>query len=301
MKPRVCLAISSFRNDASVIRLLLQPAVLELFEHVFVVDSLGMGEIERVLVEHGLENRVTYHSSPENLGSAGNLALRLQLAADAGFDFAYALNHDGEVKEQAIRKLIEFAATRPRLGAAYPLRFLSHRGLYDLTGTSNAPRPLKGSPHPPREPEVPVSWSSSNGALYGLEPVRAGLRPWADLWMGWEDMGYGWLLKRNGYEQYIVTAAEVCDDYEYAKASIRGMQICEKPAWYAYYQARNLVLITRRNRRSPANYAIVAGRLAQEFVLTTLFRPNKRKRYGLLARGLRDGAIGCSGKKANVP
>lgn len=298
-EPRVCLAISSFRNDDCIEALLRAHAERRdtPFEHIFVVDSLGTGRIEGLLREAGWTH-VTYYSAPLNLGSAGNLATRLRLAAEAGYDFAYAINHDADVDLAALHELLRFARGKPRLGALYPLRYLTARGRYDVTGTQKAPLPLRGAASAPTDESLEVSWSSSNGALYALDPVRDGLLPWADLWMGWEDMGYGWLLERHRYQQFIVTRARALDNYEYRAHRVlsRHLYLTEKPAWYAYYQARNLILITRRNRRPARDYAVVAARIAQEVVLTTVLRPEKRKRYELLFWGLIDGVRNRSGK-----
>ncbi|MDQ3030790.1 MAG: glycosyltransferase [Myxococcota bacterium] len=296
--PRVCLAISSFRNDEPV-RRLVEAALADgsPFERIFVVDSLGTGAIDgSVRARWG--DRVSFLCAEENLGSAGNLAKRLELAAEAGFDYVYALNHDGAVDFANVRELLRFVGTRPRIGAAYPLRWLARRGRYDITGAQSLPLPLRSAEAVDSDTPLRVTWSSSNGALYSLAPVREGLLPWADLWMGWEDMGYGWLLDRNGWEQYIVPSARADDDYEYSTHRFLGrtLHLADKPAWYAYYQIRNLILITRRNERPRLDRAVVAMRLAQELTLTAAFRSQKALRYRLLASGLVDGLRNRSGK-----
>jgi GT2 family glycosyltransferase len=290
--------VSSFRSDDAARRLVEAGlAAGSPFERILVVDSLGGDTLATELSDHP-SGRVTVFSADENLGSAGNLAKRLELAAAAGFDYAYAVNHDGEIDFGTVRELVRFADTRPRLGAAYPLRWLVRRGRYDLTGVESSPLPMRGPEFLNTDSPLPVTWSSSNGALYSLAPVRAGLLPWADLWMGWEDMGYGGLLCRHGWEQYVVPTARVEDDYEYSPHRFLGrtLHLTEKPPWYAYYQVRNLILVTRRNKRPRRDRAVVALRVAQELALTTAFRANKRLRYKLLASGLVDGLRNRAGK-----
>ena len=297
---RLCLAISSFRNDVEIERLLREEhdRAATPFSRIFVVDSLGTGRLSDLIQREGWDN-VTYFSAAENIGSAGNLALRLELAERAGFQYCYTVNHDGVIDHNVVEHLLEVAEGRPKVGAVYPLRYLTERGCYDLTGLRNSPLPLKAAKTIPNSSAVPVFWGSSNGALYSLEPVRAGLRPWSDLWMGWEDLGYGWLLHRTGYQQFLATQARVEDDKEYVTHSPMPrlrLTINDKPSWYAYYQLRNLILITRRNERPPWDYAVLVGRIAQELLLTSLFRKSKRARYALLIRGIADGIRGRSGK-----
>jgi GT2 family glycosyltransferase len=296
----VCLTISSFRNDASVERLL--TAAHEggdsPFARIIVVDSMGTGRIPELIAERGW-SKVLYRSYHRNLGSAGNLSARLRLSAEEGANFCCALNHDGDLKVESVRRLVEFARENKMVGAVYPLRQIpSREGKFDVTGESWLPMPSRGQRGAPTERAKRVFWSSSNGALYNLEPVRKGLLPWGDLWMGWEDLGYGWLLERSGYTQYILTSAVVDDNYEYEPHDIGPwrVRITDKPAWYAYYQIRNLILVTRRNDRSFGTQAVVAGRVLLEYAVTTALRKSKLKRYRLLTRGLIDGLLDRSGK-----
>ena len=67
---KVAIAISSFRNDASVL------ALVELItsehwpvDHIFIVDSQGSGTIAGAIDERGWSG-VSYHDSDVNLGSA---------------------------------------------------------------------------------------------------------------------------------------------------------------------------------------------------------------------------------------
>src|SRR5690606_23523370 len=199
MSPKVCLAISAFQSDAAVAALLEQAAALvpDVFWRVLVVDSLGTSRIARLIQARGW-TWVTYHCSDINLGSAGNLARRLELAAKLDADFVYALNHDGHLSGPDVVALVEGARTVQRLGAAYPLRLLSKQdNRYDVTGVSRLLFPTRSRTKRPNTGLLDVYWGSSNGTLYALEPVRSGLLPWSDLWMGWEDLGYGLLLNRH--------------------------------------------------------------------------------------------------------
>lgn len=298
--PKTCLTISSFRFDDSVAALLEEaaPLVPRVFSEIIVVDSLGTGRIPELIRERGW-SFVTYHSESVNLGSAGNLARRLELAAATDADYAYALNHDGRVREDTVTALASAAARIERLGAAYPLRVLSNQdGRYDVTGAFRLLMPRRTRREPPEDELMDVYWGSSNGTLYALDPIRSGLKPWADLWMGWEDLGYGWLLFSHGYRQVIVRDAVFHDTYEFrGLGEHQSLYVSRKPSWYAYYGTRNLILIGRRLRPAWDVGASFGCRIALECGTTALFRPEKRKRFELIARGIWDGLLGRTGKR----
>jgi hypothetical protein len=295
---RACLAISSFRNDESVLALLdraERDGALALFERILVVDSIGTGRMAEVLARRSVP--IEYHCVPWNLGSAGNLAMRLRLAAEGASDAVYAVNHDGSVERQTVLRLLDVAASRCGFGALYPLRRLTRRdGLFDLSGRYSIPVPSHGTRTAPPGPVLRVFWGSSNPALYSLEPVRLGLAPWDDLWLGFEDMGYGWLLEDHGYPQFLVTDAITDDGYEFRRVGWSPLRISDKPSWYAYYFARNLLLLARRTRISRVRKLAVAGRIALETGVTIVARRQKRERLVYLASGVIDGLRGRNGK-----
>lgn len=301
--PRVCLAISAYRSDDSVGRLLESALSLESppFEHLLVVDSLGSGKISELISARGWGARVEYRSFPTNLGSAGNLAQRLRIPAEQGFDFVYALNHDGKVAPDVIRALVEHALTSDRIGAVYPLRRYPRReGVFDLTGATRFPIPAVTSRKPPAAKVVAAKWGSSNGALYATRPLREGLRVLDELWLGWEDLALGWSLEQAGYTQAVVTSAVLEDDYEYSEHRVGPIRkvLSDKPSWYSYYVARNLILAARLTHQDLPMHAAVAVRTFLEFGITLIARKDKAKRLQLLVRGVIDGLLGHSGKGA---
>jgi hypothetical protein len=294
----VALAISAYRSDDPVLQLLSrafadgQPR----FAAVIVVDSQGSGAIPQAIDAHGWS--VTYISSDTNLGSAGNLDLRLRTAADLGLDWCLTLNHDGELDPAKVRRLVDHGRSRPRVGAVYPQLVFSSAG---------------GRPDTPRRSFhtygvladaaasgdcVEVVWSSSNGALYRLDAVRDGVGGWSDLWMGYEDLAMGWELKRRGWTQLLCRDVKVDDDYEFAPVRLLGRQIhlAAKPPWYNYYQQRNLWLIARRTRGEAAGMPGVLARLIVDVALILGFRDRKAERLKLTFKGFRDGLAGRTGK-----
>jgi len=282
------LVISSYRNDEDVARILSQVHGCDqtIIDCVLVVDSEGTGALPKLIKDRGWDD-VIYRSYGWNLGSGANLCERLRIAAEAGADYAYALNHDGHFDAGVVSALLKAAAPLGNLGAAYPLSYLTSAGAYNLTGTRELPLPAKLGRSRPSESLIDVFWSSSNGALYSLEPVRRGIVPWPSMWMGWEDLEYGWRLSSHGYRQIIVCNAIYPDNYEYKKTWF-GKTV-DKPAWRTYYYARNLILAIRRSRKQPLYYAVAAYRLLLEFGLILMARDCKWERTKFLFRGALDG------------
>ncbi len=70
----------------------------------------------------------------------------------------------------------------------------------------------------------------------------------------------------------------------------------DKPAWYAYYHLRNLILVTHRSRRGVLGYLYILARAAQEVLITALWRGERGTRLRLLWTGARAGIAGQAGK-----
>jgi GT2 family glycosyltransferase len=299
---RVVLAISAFRSDEQILRLL--RTVFEQggyrLARVIVVDSLGSGVLAEAIEREGWP--VRYVNASTNLGSAGNLSLRLRLAAEEDADWCFAINHDGMYDADLIGRLAAKGAGGERIGAVYPKRIWIDRGdtwLDPHVSVFHMPR-FRGRGAEVRDVPQEVAWDSSNGALYALAPIRQGVAVWADLWMGWEDLAYGWSLNNAGWRQLFCADAEYRDDYEYQPVRLFGREyfIARKPAWYAYYLIRNIVLIVRRTKPGWPGWSFLLKRLSREFAFTILFREQKVERLKLLTKGLIHGLRGRTGVMA---
>jgi GT2 family glycosyltransferase len=285
---RVWLVISSYQNDDDVIRILdqVQSFGRNVFERILIVDSQGTGTVPSLLADRGWD-QVIYKSYPHNLGSGANLCERLRVAAEGGADYAYALNHDGSFAPEVIRTLLNAAKPVENLGAAYPLGYLITAKRFNLTGTRELPLPAMLVESPPPSPLIDVFWSSSNGALYSTAPAKRGILPWSAMWMGWEDLEYGWRLSDQGYRQVIVRDAIYSDNYEYKQTWLATT--IDKPAWRTYYNFRNLILAVRRSRNRSLFYAVVLYRALLELALIVLVRDLKFSRVRGVYRGVWDG------------
>ena len=298
----IALAISAFRSDEAVLALLRAVFVpgQPRFGAVIVIDSLGSGVIERTASEQGWNIRII--NADSNLGSAGNLDLRLRTAASLGMKWCFAINHDGVVDVAKIMALAHHGRSRARVGAVYPQLIFSRAG-----GRPDAARRgfssygiLRRSKSEGGTAEgcTEVAWSSSNGALYNLDAVRDGVHVWPELWMGYEDLALGWELQRRGWTQLLCSDVTITDSYEFSPVRLfgRDVHLATKPSWYMYYQLRNLTLIARRTKGAAVSWPSVALRTLVDIGLNLLFRDRKVERLRLLLTGLRDGLRNVSVK-----
>ena len=300
MTQAVAIAISAFRSDAAVLALLdaifaePHPEVTR----IIVVDSLGSGTIAR----HIDANRwpVIYENSRRNLGSAGNLARRIELAAQSGADWCLCLNHDANWNAERLSAMLSVARSRPRVGAVYPV--LDHaprerpwedgrRSFVPSAGTRLAELPQGDT-------GAEVLWSSSNGALYATAPLSEGIAVMARLWMGYEDLAYGIALSQGGWQQLMCRKAILSRIFDYRSRRILGrdMHIPDKPVWYSYYNIRNLILIRWRYGAAGVEIGSILGKLVQSSLRIFLLEDRKLTRLSLLYRGAVAGLIRTDGK-----
>jgi hypothetical protein len=287
-QPRVWLCISSYHDDdairASIENVLSQPRI---FERILVVDSKGTGVIPKLIRDRDWSD-VEYYSADTNLGSAGNLSKRLELAAQSGVDYAFTVNSDTSVDVEVVKTLLNAATKIERPGAVYPLSYFEAANAYNLTGISELALRARRVRSVPEQALIDVHWSSSNGALYALEPVSSGLSPRAELWMGWEDLEYGWQLSDHGYRQVIVIAARFKDSEEYK--TVAGVSVVDKPVWRSYYSSRNLIHVVMNTRPSFKFIVLLVVRLAAEVVASATIRSN---RLSTLSRGFGMAVVVC--------
>lgn len=300
MKRSVAIAISAFRSDAAVISLLEtifadpHPEV----SSVIVVDSLGSGMIAEIAAAR--QWQLKYENANTNLGSAGNLARRMELAAETGAEWCLCLNHDANWETERLTAMFSVAHSLPRVGAVYPMLDHSPRDPRWEDGRRNF-RPSAGvrlSEIPTDEPATVVLWSSSNSALYSLAPLSEDIAVMSDLWMAYEDLAYGIALHQGGWIQLSCRSARLTKVFDYVPRRFlnRTLHIPDKPAWYPYYNIRNLILIWRKYGSEGVSLRIVAWKLIQSSIRTLLFEDKKFKRLRLLYLGTQAGIRGEIGK-----
>jgi GT2 family glycosyltransferase len=296
----VAIAISAFRSNAAVIELL--EAIFDQPHPevgvVIVVDSLGDGEISKTAAARGWP--VGIENFDRNIGSAGNLARRMELANEIGAEWCLCLNHDANWSPDRLDAMLRTARSRPRVGAVYPVLDHSPReprwqeGHQDFTPSSHR----RHSDIPADEHSVDVLWGISNFALYATAPRDEGVVVMADLWMGYEDLAYGIALNQAGWKQLCCRAAILSGAFDYVSRQFlgRALHIPQKPAWYSYYNIRNLLLIRRRYGIDGIPWRSIVWKFVQSALRIIILEENKFLRIRFLFAGAFAGLAGKDGK-----
>lgn len=300
MTRSIAIGISAFRSDDAVIDLLdaifadPHPEV----DSVIVVDSLGTGDIATTVAARGWP--VVYENSDCNLGSAGNLARRIELAAELGADWCLCLNHDADWSSDRLLAMLKTARSRPNVGAVYPVLDHSPRQPRWEDGRRRF-TPSAGMRHadlPDGEAGAEVLWSSSNGALYSTAPLADGIEVMATLWMGYEDLAYGIALHQSGWTQLMCRSAVLSEVFDYGERFFlsKNIRVPIKPVWYSYYNIRNLMLIRKQYGADGISFGVIARKLIQSSVRIILLEKQKVARLRMLYSGVVAGIFGRTGK-----
>lgn len=300
MTNSVAVTISAFKSDEMVIELLesIFSNPHPLVKEIVVVDSLGSGKIQTTIAERGW--RVHYKNVDCNLGSAGNLWQRLNIAMSLDVAWCLCLNHDAEWSSDRLTQMLLGSECGARVGAIYPVLDHHPRTPRWVIGRDNY-YPASGLTKDtlPELPEfIPVKWSSSNHALYSIRPFKEGIQFMRDLWHGYEDLAIGIELERAGWEQFACTAAVLPRSVEYKNAKFLGksFNIPDKPVWYSYYIIRNLVLIRKKYGSKYLSGFHIFGKLIQSTARILLLESQKMNRIRLLYSGTLMGLASEAGK-----
>lgn len=285
----VAIAISSFRSTKSVGNLLEKIFSSNvLFAEVIIVDSISDGSLED-LIESNNYN-VRFYNADTNIGSAGNLNKRLEIASsNSNIEWCFCINHDGYFDIESIVNLVESAESIKEkginIGAIFPSRIRYNKKQKSLSSSNNDYQE--------------ILWSSSNGSLYSTKPYRENCKVDSGLWMGWEDLIYCLKLKEKGYTCFISNSSLYYDSYEYEKVKMLffDIYIADKPSWYNYYSTRNLLLGLRSLDTKDYLYKKFLVTVFKSTVLTIAFKKNKTERLMLSFQGIIDGIQNKAGYK----
>jgi hypothetical protein len=295
---KVVLAVSSYLGDMAALDLVevaRSAPFQKAFDAIAVIDSGAQQQCallrETLAAEHP---DVEYHWHESNLGSAGNLVVRLNWAIGTGADAVLAVNADGVLVADNIARMLDCLRDTEK-AAVYPTHIIEGQRV-DLSCCRSVPI------LPSREPlgrlagkrSIPVRWGSSNGALYRVDALQAlALDGIASLWYGWEDLGLGLSLHAAGHRQAMSVEAVQPTRADQKHLSSTRLVVSAKEPWTTYYSVRNLLLLSKTHR----GYTVqISLRVLREFVMIVL-RDRRRQRYARALRGLLDGARGVTGEQ----
>lgn len=280
----IVLAISSYQSNVEVLNILnkIKNSKNNYFIKIIIVDSMPNEVIHDYLRDNALD--VDYIFSDFNLGSAGNLKVRLEHASKVtNAKWCLCLNHDAFYSEDFIDSFINCKAMNYQMvGAIFPTRVYDKNSNFEKIITNDS--------------EL-CDWGSSNGCIYSLEAFKT-VQVRDDLWMGWEDYLYCFELKEEGYSNYLVDTVPFIDPYEYKNISFGPFELTinDKPAWYDYYSIRNFIY-SMRVVLFKKTHVKMLGKVIINSIVLSFFRDNTITRLKNFVLGFCDGLIGKMGKR----
>lgn len=232
---------------------------LDMLESVF---QCGYSNIEAIVVDNGSvfdasENireqfpKVKYIRSKHNLGFAGgnNLGLR-----NCSGDYVFLLNNDAILPKGALERLVDFAMSRPKLGAVSPLICYFNdvgekQDLIQYAGTTFV-HPLTARNKTIGEKTLdfgqfdhprPTAYAHGAAMLIPKTVIeKVGLMP-EEFFLYYEELDWCEKMRRMGFEIMVEPRAKV-----YHKESL---SIGQASPLKTYYLNRNRILFMRRNRK----------------------------------------------------
>lgn len=285
----VAIAISSFKSTESISDLLEEIFSSNIsFAEVIIVDSISDGSLEELIKANNYD--VNFYNATTNIGSAGNLNKRLEIASNnSNIEWCFCINHDGYFNAESIITLVDSAKSIKNkgvdVGAVFPSRIRYNKKEKKMVSSDNV--------------YEEILWSSSNGSLYSVKPYRENCKVDDNLWMGWEDLLYCLKLKEKGYTCFLSNNSFYYDSYEYEKVKILffDIYIADKPSWYNYYSTRNLVLGLKSLDDKDYLYKKLLVTVLKSAILTIAFKKDKTERLSLSFQGLIDGIQNKTGYK----
>jgi rhamnopyranosyl-N-acetylglucosaminyl-diphospho-decaprenol beta-1,3/1,4-galactofuranosyltransferase len=232
-------------------------------DRIFIIDNASTDATPEVLAKHGYRDRadVTYVRLDRNTGGAGGFHEGMRLAHEAGFDWIWIMDDDGEPCADALR-LMEAHFDEPDVVAVLPMIAhedgspafdLAHRGFLTLPparitgeqfGRAILPAEFNG-----RE-TIDIDYYSFVGPCFARTAIdRAGL-PLAQFFIHYDDSEYAYRLSLLG-RAVLVTAARILDRQAQQAdlVTVRGRRIFPMDKlWIRYFGYRNRVWLILHDR-----------------------------------------------------
>lgn len=205
---------------------------------IFMVDNASTDDsVEAVQKRFG--DKVTILQNSENLGGSGGFNTGIRKVLEEGYTYLMCLDNDAEVTKEAVRSLHEFLMKNPRVGMAGSKVYHKHAPEYvqqmglNLHFETCSAETLYADMLDNRDiPEV--VYCDTVAACSLMMPVKVvrkvGMMP-EDNFIYWDDMEWGYLVGKAGYQVAACGASKV---YHEMSANVR-----RENTFSTYYLWRN--------------------------------------------------------------
>lgn len=205
---------------------------------IFMVDNASTDDsVEAVQKRFG--DKVTILQNSENLGGSGGFNTGIRKVLEGEYLYLMCLDNDVEVTKEAVRSLHEFLMKNPRVGMAgskvyhkHAPEYVQQMGLNLHFETCSAETLYADMFDNPDIPEV--VYCDTVAACSLMIPVKVvrkvGMMP-EDNFIYWDDMEWGYLVGKAGYQVAVCGASKV---YHEMSANVR-----RENTFSTYYLWRN--------------------------------------------------------------
>ena len=205
---------------------------------IFMVDNASTDDsVEAVQKRFG--DKVTILQNSENMGGSGGFNTGIRKVLEEGYTYLMCLDNDAEVTKEAVRSLHEFLMKNPRVGMAGSKVYHKHAPEYvqqmglNLHFETCSAETLYADMLDNRDiPEV--VYCDTVAACSLMMPVKVvrkvGMMP-EDNFIYWDDMEWGYLVGKAGYQVAACGASKV---YHEMSANVR-----RENTFSTYYLWRN--------------------------------------------------------------
>ncbi|UFH53942.1 glycosyltransferase family 2 protein [Spirosoma sp. KNUC1025] len=244
---------------------------------LFAIDNSD--RINELLVET-LKNtpKVEYVSNFGNQGISHALNRAAERAVQAGYSFLLTMDDDSSASANMIVEMKKFIAEYPspdRIG---------------IVGAAHSPATLQiGLPNP-------VLYTMTSGNLLNLRAYQD-VGPFReDFFIDHVDHEYNLRLNSAGYAVIELPSVRLNHPLGEKKRQWGIAYISHHPV-RQYYIVRNGLLVARQYlRRYPGVVYKMANLIVKEWIKVFFEQKDRRKRMGLMLKGLKDGLLGRTGK-----
>lgn len=205
---------------------------------IYMVDNASEdNSVEMVTERFG--DKVTILENSENLGGSGGFNRGIRKVLEEGYEYLMCLDNDVKVAKEAVRSLYEFLKRNPKVGMAgskvyhmHEPEYIQQMGLNIHFKNCSAETLYADRKDSPDIPEV--VYCDTVAACSLMMPTRVvkkvGLMP-EDNFIYWDDMEWGYLVKKAGYKVAACGGSKV---YHEMSANVR-----RENTFSTYYLWRN--------------------------------------------------------------
>ncbi|MDC7218914.1 MAG: glycosyltransferase family 2 protein [Spirochaetales bacterium] len=251
--------------------------------HIIVVDNASSdGTAEAIESRWGENPRLSLVRQEENRGGAGGFRRGVEEALKGPFDYFWLLDDDAVPREDALDELLKAAEEIPGPWGALGSLVAQEEQPELVTETGGGILWLRGklTAHNQNSlikdvsPEPFIVGHAAAASLLTRRDVVENLGFFEDIFIHFDDVEWCYRIGRAGYPVYSVPRSIVHHPFKKGAA----------PGWIRYYDARNILLVYRRNRP----WLMAVPFLRFRLMALVFFLRGERQTAHYILRGQRD-------------